>query len=373
LDLQGFRGHFPVVNTCTYADAAAIGPLPREAAVAAAALTTALCVRGSLVFPEMFEPVERARVRAATLLGCDATDIGFTDCTSQSMNLLARMAARDAPDSRAFVTLRDEFPSTTVPWLHHGFTPQWVDPVGDGHYPVDTILDAITPDTQAVVLSQVQYRTGARTDVAALAEALADRHPWLIVNATQAAGVVPQDVSGHTATTVTGLKWLCSGFGTGILHLSPALREAVPLPDQGWLSQRDFMAMQNDRLDPVADARAVELGGVGMSRLHALDASLGLILAATPAALQARTLALTGRLREGLEERSAVLLTPRQDHRRAGILSALRPDSEAWHLWALSAGVVQSQRGPGTIRFALHGYNNEDDVDALLEAWDHRP
>jgi selenocysteine lyase/cysteine desulfurase len=117
----------------------------------------------------------------------------------------------------------------------------------------------------------------------------------------------------------------------------------------------------------------VELGGVGMSRLHALDASLGLILAATPAALQARTLALTGRLREGLEERSAVLLTPRQDHRRAGILSALRPDSEAWHLWALSAGVVQSQRGPGTIRFALHGYNNEDDVDALLEAWDHRP
>lgn len=368
-----FRAHFPVVESRTYADAAAIGPLPRAAAAAAAALTTGLSTRGSQVLGELFGPVERARTRAASLLGCTADDVGFTDCTSSSMSLLARMAGHGLSGPRSFVTLRDEFPSTTLPWLHHGFAPRWVAPASDNHYEPDAILDAITPDTRAVVVSHVQYRTGARTDVAALAAALADRDVWLVVNATQAAGVVPQDVSGHTATTVTALKWLCGGFGTGMLHLSPALRAQVPLPDQGWISQQDFMAMRNDRLDPVPAARGVELGGVGMARLHALDASLGLILDAGPAALQAHTLSLTRALREGLEARGTTVITPRDDAHRAGILSALRSDAAPWHLWALGQGVVQSLRGPGTIRFSLHGYNDLDDVARLLQAWEHRP
>jgi len=373
LDPTAFRAHFPAAASHTYADAAAIGPLPRDAAQAAADAIRGLSERGALVFPGIFERANRARHRAATLLGCGADDIGFTDCTSSSMSLLARMATHEGATRRAFVTLRDEFPSTTVPWLHHGFTPRWVEPASDGHYPVDAIVDAVTPDTRAVVVSQVQFRTGARTDVAALAEALAGTDTWLVVNATQAAGVVPQDVSGHTATTVTGLKWLCSGFGTGILHLSHALRAQTPLPDQGWLSQRDFMAMRNDRLDPLPQARAVELGGVGLARLHGLDASLGLILEAGPDRLQVHTLGLTAALREGLEARGAVLITPRRNARRAGILSALRSDAEAWHQWALDQRIVQSMRGPGTIRFALHGYNDSVDVERLLEAWDHTP
>ena len=145
MTLNDFRGHFPIVGHSTYADAAAIGPLPREAAAAASALLTDLSTRGSLVLPAMFEPVESARQQAATLLGCAVEDVGFTDCTSQSMNLLARMAAQDAPDDRCFVTLRDEFPSTTVPWLHHGFSPQWVQPAADGHYPVEAMASQRLP------------------------------------------------------------------------------------------------------------------------------------------------------------------------------------------------------------------------------------
>ncbi len=373
MDLAAFRVHFPAVTRCTYADAAAVGPMPRVAAVAAAALHTALSERGSLVIPEMLQRCEQARVRSAALLGCAPQDIGFTDCTSSSMNILARMAAKDAPAQRSFVTLRDEFPSSTLPWLHHGFSPRWVKPADDGHYPIEAILDAISPDTRAVVVSQVQYRTGARLDVAALGHALRNRSPWLVVNATQAAGVVPQDVSLHTATTVTALKWLCGGFGTGILHLSPELREAVALPDQGWISQQDFMAMRNDRLAPVPDAGSVELGGVGMARLHALDASLSLLEEVGPAALQAHTLALTRTLREGLANRGVAVLTPAKDAHRAGIVSALRPDAESWHTWALQQGVVQSLRGARTLRFSLHGYNDFQDVSRLLEAWDQFP
>jgi selenocysteine lyase/cysteine desulfurase len=370
LNVAEFRAEFPAVQTCIYADSAAIGPLPRSAAQAASSLHTALCTQGSRVFPGIFEPVESARNRTAALLGCMPQDIGFTDCTSTSMNLLARMALQGPSRQRSFVTLADEFPSTTLPWIHHGFAPQWVQAAADGHYPVDAILDTITPDTRAVVVSHVQYRTGACTDVATLGQALADQDVWLVVNATQAAGIVPQDVSLHTATTVTALKWLCGGFGTGILHLSAALRSEHTLPDQGWISQQDFMGMKNDRLDPVQEARGIELGGVGLTRLHVLDASLALIQRVTPQALRAQTLAVTRALRQGLEDRGTVLITPRRDDRRAGILSALRTDAESWHRWALARGIVQSMRGPGTIRFALHGFNNNDDVARILESWD---
>ncbi len=373
MDTATFRTHFPAVIDQTYADAAAIGPLSKDALVETTTFATDLSTRGSAVIPEMLGRVQRCRNRVAQLLGCTADDLGFTDCTSTSMSLLAQMARHDAGGRSRFVTLRDEFPSTTLPWLAQGFQARWVEPGASGGYAVDTILDAVTADTRAVVLSQVQYRTGARTDVAALARELAGGDVWLVVNATQAAGVVPQDVQGHTATTVTGLKWLCGGFGNGILHLSPALRETTPWPVQGWIGQRDFMAMRNDRLDPLPTAAAVELGGTGMARLYTLDASVGLLLMVGAEALQAHTLALTARLREGLEAQGACLITPRPDHLRAGILSALRSDAEAWHAWALSAGIVQSLRGPGTIRFALHGYNDESDVDRLIEAWRTHP
>ncbi len=376
MDWSALRARFPAAREQVYADAAAIGAVPEEAAEAAAEAHRLLCRLGTLAIEPLLERQTRARQRAAAWLGALPEDLAFTESTRASMNWLAMMAAQEwerpgAPRRDEVVLLADEFPSSTLPWLHRGFRPIWVQPEPDNTYPPEKILDAVTPRTRAVVTSQVQYRTGARTDVAALCAPLEARGILHVINATQAAGVLAQDFRGWgcAAMTVTPLKWLCAGLGNGMLLLSPSLRAACRMPAIGWLSQADPFAMDNARLDPRPEASALELGGIELSRHWALDASLGLFQQVGRPAIEARVLRLSGLLADGLRALGAPVITPAPDAQRSGTVSACRPDAAAWHERAMAAGIVHSPRGADTLRFSLHFYNDEDDVARILEQW----
>ena len=356
------KDRYPACAGRVYLDAAAVGAQPASALAAGQAMLQDLATRGADAIMAGFELQAVARERAGRLLGAPATQVAFTESTSSSMNLLALLARRDAGDRDQVVLLRDEFPSSTVPWLHHGFEAVWVEPVG-GEYPVGRIVEAVGPRTRAVVTSQVQYRTGAVTDVAAVSEAVGC---WHIVNATQAAGVVPVQLGGATAVTVTGLKWLGAGLGNGILVLSEELA-AGRSPLLGWTGVPDFMAMENARFAGRPEGSAWELGGVGIVRHAILERCLAVLEERGMEAVTRRATGLAGWLRRGLLERGVEVLTP---DRHAGIVSAVRTDAGRWHEAAMAAGVIQSQRGPDTIRFSVHHYNDEDDVAGALDAWD---
>lgn len=356
------KDRYPACTNRVYLDAAAVGAQPASALAAGQAVLQDLAERGAPAIIAAFEVQAVARERAGRLLGVPASQVAFTESTSASMNLLALLAQRDAGGRDQVVLLRDEFPSSTVPWLHHGFEPVWVEPV-DGVYPVERILAAVGPRTRAVVTSQVQYRTGAITDVAAVSEAV---DCWHVVNATQAAGVVPVALGAATAVTVTGLKWLGAGLGNGILALSEELA-AGRSPLLGWTGVPDFMAMENARFVGRPEGSAWELGGVGVVRHAILERCLAVLEERGMPAVTRRVQELAGSLRRGLLERGVSVLTPEL---HAGIVSACRDDAGRWHEAAMAARVVQSQRGPDTIRFSVHHYNDADDVAAALEAWD---
>jgi len=346
--------------------------MPAAAIDAASAAVRDVGVRGVAAIEGLLATQASARARAATLLGGAPRDVAFTESTSASMHWLACMADQDRAGRDEVVLLADEFPSSTLAWLRAGFRPRWVTPEPGGIYPVEKILDDAGPRTRAVVTSQVQYRTGAVTDVGALGAPLAARGVWHVVNATQAAGVLPQDAStwGCAAICVTGLKWLCAGLGNGILYLAPRIRDEARPPALGWLSMRDPFAMDNSRLDPRDDASVLELGAVGLARHAALDASLSLMMGLGLARVGARARSLAGRRRDGRAARGADVVTPADPARRAGIVTARRAGAAAWHERALARGLVHSLRGADGLRFSLHHYNREDDVDALLSAWD---
>ena len=81
--------------------------------------------------------------------------------------------------------------------------------------------------------------------------------------------------------------------------------------------------------------------------------------------------ALTGRLIDGLTERGAKLLTPRDPKRRAGTVTARFPgrDGEGIAAELTRQGVIVSPR-VGSTRFSMHFYNSSDDVDRALAALD---
>jgi selenocysteine lyase/cysteine desulfurase len=369
------RKCYPAVERFTYADNAAVGAIPRQVPEAAHKVLTDMSEEGMSAYLRYKAGLADVRASVARYLGAEPTDVGFTDSTSTSMNLLAMMAAQEWATTRArrdeVVLPRDEFPSSTLGWLRQGFRPVWVEPEPDQTYPADKILAAIGPRARAVVTSQVQYKTGARCDVETVAAALADGDVWHVVNATQAAGVVPQALRAHgyAAATVSSVKWLCVGVGSGTLYLSPRLRAECRMPMAGWMSQEDPFAMRNDVVTTVADASAVETGAIELSRLYALEAAVGIAQAMGPEAVHRRVLGLNGRLASALRELGAYVLTPVEDDRRAGIVSVYRAHAMAWRDWARERGILVSVRGERAIRFSLHFFNDESDVERLLEAW----
>ena len=131
--------------------------------------------------------------------------------------------------------------------------------------------------------------------------------------------------------------------------------------------------MINDELLSSRNASAVETGAVELSRLHVLGESVRIASALPPDDCHRRVLELNGRLMKGLLDLNAEVLTPMADHERAGIVSVRKHNAEEWLEWSVGRNVLISQRGPDVLRFSLHFYNNEDDVEGLLEAWREGP
>jgi selenocysteine lyase/cysteine desulfurase len=214
-----------------------------------------------------------------------------------------------------------------------------------------------------------------RTDVETISRELAAGSVWHVMNATHAAGVVPQSVvtDDYAAVTVSSVKWLCAGVGTGILYLSERLRQEARIPVAGWMSQEEPFAMINDELLTSGNTSAVETGAVELSRLYVLGECVRIASALSSDDCHRRVLDLNGRLMEGLLDLNAEVVTPTADHERAGIVSVRKANAEEWKAWSMERNVVISQRGPDILRFSLHFFNNEGDVERLLEAWREGP
>ena len=373
------RTNYPALERFLYADNAAVGAIPAQAPVAASRVLADMAGEGMQAYVRYKNGLREVRATIAAYLGAEPSDIGFCDSTSTSMNLLAMMARQEWENGGArrdqVVLPRDEFPSSTLGWMRQGFEPVWVEPEPDQSYPADKILAAVGPRTRAVVTSQVQYKTGVRCDVEVIAAELRAGDVWHVVNATQAAGVIPQAMRAHgyAAATISSVKWLCAGVGTGVLYLSERLRQSCRVPLAGWMSQAEPFAMLNDTITTVPDASAVEAGCIEVSRLYALEACVGIAAAMGAEAVHRRVLDLNGRLAAGLQAMGARIVTPLEDERRAGIVTVRKEGAAAWRDWARERNVLVSVRGDVGLRLSLHFFNDDDDVLALLEAWREGP
>lgn len=379
IDWNAYRSHYPALAKYVYADNAAVGAIPKSAADEAKAVLDDMVEDGMLAYVARKSGLGEVRSAVGEVLGAPASSIGFTDSTSTSMNLLAMMAAQEWQTSSVrrdqFVVLRDEFPSSTLGWLHQGFEPVWVEPEEDGTYPPEKVAAAIGPRCRAVLTSEVQFKTGVLVDVAAIKSLIPERDILHIVNATQSAGVVPQQVvdDGFSAVTVSSVKWLCVGVGTGTVYLSEQMREQCKIPVVGWMSQADPFAMKNDAVAITPDASAVETGAVELSRLYALKKCAEIVTEIGVPVIRERVLEINRRLMDGLQAQGAKIITPDDDARRSGIVTVQRDNAAEFRDWTVTQKLLISLRGADLIRFSLHFFNNQDDVDQLLTAWKQGP
>lgn len=366
-DWAAFRAEFPALEEQVLLNTAGGAPLSRLAAAEGARYFEEMLAAGDAFWPNWQTRIDGVRAKVATLLNAEADDVAFLSSASAAMNAVT--AYLDPSDS--IVTVAEEFPSVTTPWINRGHQVTAIPLDGRMGASLDAITAAVTPQTGAIVISHVQYRNGRRYDLAALAEIAEAANALLIVDATQSFGAIPIDVQTERISILmaSGYKWPCAGYGIGAVYLSPEVRKRPP-PVYGWRSAVVPYALDPMTIDPTETAVQLEMGHPPLAPAFCLGGALDHLSTVGVEAVWSRIQVLGQYLANALDRKG--LPAPFAPAGESGIAVLSCPEAAAIKQRLADQKIYVTASGP-YLRLSVHAYVTEDDIDrgvaALAEAW----
>jgi selenocysteine lyase/cysteine desulfurase len=364
------RDQFPVTERWAWFNHATYSPPPHSAAQAAARFVTDMS-RGELREGGWAEPLDRARVKAARLVGCEADDVAFLTSTAEGVGVVA--LGLDWRPGDQVIAYDQEFPAGVYPWLnlaHAGVEVKLVRDAGRHRFEVQDVEALMTPRTRVVCLGLVNFQNGFRAPVEAVGRLCRDRKVLLVVDATQALGALQVDVGrlGCDVLVAHGYKFMMAGFGTALCYFSPSVRGRLRVPEPGWKSlSREGSAIPEHGLDFAEEARRFEPGVPDMASIAALEACIDLFHELGPAEIERHILTYSAAVASALEDRGYRFASSPRWGERSGIMSLAGEgvDSAALERRLGERHVACAVRD-GRIRLAVHFYNDADDLERLV-------
>jgi len=364
VDWNEVRKEFPVCDKYVYLNPAGGSPMSRSASEAGQLFYKEMLEFGDTYWETWLERTEKTRSLLAKFIGAGYDEIGFTTNTSHGMNLVAQMLKDKGP----ILTMRDEFPSTTFPWINQETEIKFVEPIDYG-YSIDNIKSTLTPDIKILVTSYVQYSTGYRQNLKALGNFCKENNLIFVVNATQALGIFPVDVKKCNIDFLmfTGLKWATAGYGIGGLFVDRKWLQPKNFPFAGWRSVEVPEKMDNLSMQLKNEASVIESGCPHFPNIFALGGALNLFNRIGQENVVNRVIALNRLLEKELSELGIEVIAQKEDKHRSGILIAKIPNQKEVVGKLSERNIIVSARGEG-VRISNSIFNNEEDFEKLILA-----
>ena len=371
MTLAAYRDLFDLPDGLAYLDHAATGVLSRPAREAAADFLDKRAGRDARRtpndYPADLERVERARQRAADLVGAGVRNVELVPNTSAGLGLLA--GGLDWRPGARVVLPACEFPANVLPWRalrDRGVETDLV-PHRESTFTVGDVEAALRPETRLVAVSAVQFLSGFRCDLEAISSLCRSRGVLFAVDAIQAVGAVRLDVGAADLVAFGGHKWLCAMQGLGAVYVADTILDRLRV-SRGWLNGPvDWDDLEGATLSLHDDATRFRTGTMPTAQAYALDAALGLFLDVGMEAVEGAVLGHAARLAEGLDRLGARRYGTGDPDRQSGIVTVAVDDADGLHAHLASRGVACSVRN-GLVRFAPHAHTRPADVERALEA-----
>ena len=364
----GYRDAFPACEGRTYLNCAAVAPGSTRVRAAINAWLDDHVAQGNMASGQWWTRAAEARARTAALIGASPEEVAFVRSTSHGLAMVAE-GLDWRPGDEVAVASAIEYPSNVYAWKHladRGVRLREIRAV-DGAVTPEAVEDAIGPRTRLVAVSSVQFASGHRTDVDAIGRLCRDRDVLFVVDAIQQAGAFPIDVkaSGIHAMAACSHKWMLGLLGIGFLYVDRDLLARLRPVLVGWHSVEDPFAFDGTRFDLRADASRLEEAAPSFPLVYGLGAAVEMLLDAGVADVASHITGLLDRAANALEAIGCEV-SPAPEH-RAGILM-IKPaaDVDALAEACAERNIAVSVRR-GRLRLSPHLYNNEDDIDALVE------
>ncbi len=374
----GSRELFPSLAHRIYANHASVSPLSLPAIDAMMAVMNGQATEGVAAMFGFHEDVETTRAVAGELMGVAPDRIAMVASTSTAISAVA--ASIDWKPGETIVVFRGEFPANTTPWQQaaqrHQLNIVWLE-ADDFRTErgLESLEDALQNHTvRLVAVSAVQFSTGLRMPVEAMAVAAHTHGAAIFVDAIQAMGATPIDATHLDYIATGGQKWLMGPPGTGLLYardwssLEPTLA--------GWLSHEDaltFLWGDEDCMDydrPLQTGPAILEGGtLNFAGLAGLTAAMKLIQSIGVPVIHAHANAWIDRLEPGLCELGFRSMRSADPAQRSTLLCVRPPPG--MHAGAINEGLKAAGISVATpdahLRFSPSWPNGLDEPELILE------
>jgi kynureninase len=371
--LRAHRAAFALPDGVVYLDGNSLGALPRATGARLREVIEREWGVGlirSWNDARWIELPRRVGAKIARLIGADGHEVVCTDSTSLNLFKVLAAALRlqslhprgSTAGRRVILSERGNFPTDL--YVAQGLT----DLLGAGHelrlVDFDEVADAIDDRTAVVMLTHVNFRTGAMHDLAGITRRAHDAGALAIWDLAHSAGALPVALNAASADFAVGCgyKYLNGGPGAPAFvfaaarHLTSLVHEPFAQPLAGWFGHRTPFAFDAGYA-PAPSIDRFAVGTPSILALAALDVGVDTVLAAGVEALRAKSVALARQFVELVEAQCAglgiELASPRDPDRRGSQVCFRHPHAFAVMQALIARGVIGDFREPDILRFGL--------------------
>jgi len=332
---------------------------------------------------DFFTEAATLRSNFGKLINSDAAQIAIIPSVSYGIMNAVQNIPLDNGQSVIMVT--EEFPSgfyAVNAWCNrHSKTVQMIHPPETQHQRgalwSQEILNSITEDTCAVVMSSIHWTDGTLYDLASIGKKCQELNVVFIVDGSQSVGALPIDVQecNIDALICTGYKWLLGPYSLGMAYYGPRFDQGSPI-EESWMTRsnaEDFTSLTSYTDDYKPGAMRYNVGEASnFGLLPILNTSILQILEWGVENIQNYSNSLITPLTVFLTENNFQI--EEESWRSKHLFGFKLPptidrDTLVNHL--KSKNIIVSARG-NSIRVSTHVYNGEEDVKALMEAMSDR-
>jgi kynureninase len=300
---------------------------------------------------------------ASHLLGAAPGQVVVSDSTSVNL-YKAIMAARSlVPNRRVLLVDLNDFPTDRYILdgiaKEHDMELRLVASSMDAPLTTDDFAPYLDDDVAVVVLSQVNYRSGALNNLAEIADLVHSVGAMLVADLSHSVGAMPISLDDDEVDFAVGCtyKYLNGGPGSpAFLYARARLQSELTQPIWGWFSAADQFQMATT-YEPVAGIGRFLVGTPPVLALSALKGALTVVCEAGIERLRAKSLLQTDLAIElfdsVLEPHGFRLASPREGASRGGHVTFEHPSAlELSSLLMQHHKVLVDYRVPDRIRFA---------------------
>lgn len=357
--LPSQRHAFDMPREVAYLNAAAYAPLPRAVEALGLAGISGKAAPWVLDRSAATVVAGQARAAAARLIGATANDVAIAPATSYAL----ATAAANTPLARGqrVLVLEADFPSLVLPFRRlaeeaGGIVDVVPRPADDDW--TAAVLDRIAapgPPVGVAALTPLHWTDGTLIDLARIAPALRAQGAALVIDATQAAGVMPLYMAALQPDFLAfpTYKWLLGPYNAAFLYAAPHRQSGRPLELHTHTAPGAGRYDVGERDNPATLPMAL--------------AGLEMVLGWTPPSIAATLAAHTAALAGAAE---ALGITAPPPHLRAPHILGLRlpgglpPDAIA----RLAQSNVHVSDRDGTLRVSPHLYTDAEDIARFATA-----